>query len=117
MSPPLPPSPPSGPPRGTCASRRNEMLPAPPSPAFTFSCASSTNSLTGEPRYGGVRRTRQPGRRRSGLLGHALGGFHGALLLADLADAVEAVDVGDRRPVGGNLLPSGGLHPEPLAEN
>src|ERR1700722_6792789 len=42
MSPPLPPSPPSGPPLETCASRRKEPPLAPPFPAFTWSCASST---------------------------------------------------------------------------
>src|SRR5579859_551279 len=35
MDPPCPPSPPSGPPRGTCASRRNVAAPPPPSPART----------------------------------------------------------------------------------
>src|SRR6476646_8679553 len=45
-SPPLPPSPPSGPPLGTCASRRNETLPAPPSPALTCRPHSSTNPDT-----------------------------------------------------------------------
>ena len=34
-SPPRPPSPPSGPPLGTCASRRNETEPSPPRPART----------------------------------------------------------------------------------
>ena len=34
-SPPRPPSPPEGPPRGTNFSRRNAMQPFPPSPAFT----------------------------------------------------------------------------------
>src|SRR5438309_2334749 len=43
MSPPLPPSPPSGPPLGVCASRRNDTDPAPPSPPRTLRRASSTN--------------------------------------------------------------------------
>src|ERR1700731_4886997 len=43
MSPPLPPSPPDGPPRGTNFSRRKAMQPLPPSPAFTRILASSIN--------------------------------------------------------------------------
>src|ERR1039458_616447 len=43
MSPPLPPSPPDGPPRGMNFSRRNAMQPLPPSPAFTRILASSIN--------------------------------------------------------------------------
>src|SRR5437764_8053556 len=43
MSPPLPPSPPEGPPRGTYFSRRNAMQPLPPSPALTRILASSIN--------------------------------------------------------------------------
>src|SRR5450631_1459163 len=42
-SPPLPPSPPEGPPRGTNISRRNARQPLPPSPAFTRIVASSMN--------------------------------------------------------------------------
>src|SRR5690348_5807700 len=42
-SPPLPPSPPEGPPRGTNFSRRKAMQPLPPSPALTRILASSTN--------------------------------------------------------------------------
>src|SRR5215470_9151766 len=44
MLPPLPPSPPEGPPRGTYFSRRNATQPLPPSPAFTKILASSTNT-------------------------------------------------------------------------
>src|SRR5579862_3809806 len=43
MSPPLPPSPPEGPPRGTHFSRRKAMQPLPPSPALTLIFASSIN--------------------------------------------------------------------------
>src|SRR5437660_2556087 len=43
MSPPLPPSPPEGPPRATNFSRRNAMQPFPPSPALTRIFASSMN--------------------------------------------------------------------------
>src|SRR5579863_1977154 len=43
MSPPLPPSPPEGPPRATNFSRRNAMHPFPPSPALTRIFASSIN--------------------------------------------------------------------------
>src|ERR1700682_2462908 len=43
MSPPLPPSPPEGPPRGTNFSRRKAMQPLPPSPALTRIFASSMN--------------------------------------------------------------------------
>src|SRR5580704_696906 len=43
MSPPLPPSPPSGPPRSTYFSRRNETHPFPPSPALTRILTLSTN--------------------------------------------------------------------------
>src|SRR5215467_11660675 len=42
-SPPLPPSPPEGPPRGTNFSRRNATQPLPPPPAFTRIVASSMN--------------------------------------------------------------------------
>src|SRR5664279_4431623 len=42
-SPPWPPSPPDGPPRGTNFSRRKAMQPLPPSPALTRIFASSTN--------------------------------------------------------------------------
>ena len=41
--PPLPPSPPSGPPRGTNFSRRKLMAPRPPWPAATWMSTSSTN--------------------------------------------------------------------------
>src|SRR5579864_1939073 len=44
MSPPFPPSPPEGPPRGTNFSLRNAMQPFPPAPAFTTIFASSTNT-------------------------------------------------------------------------
>src|SRR5919108_2762972 len=42
-SPPLPPSPPEGPPRGTNFSRRKATQPFPPSPALTRILASSMN--------------------------------------------------------------------------
>src|SRR5271154_4856987 len=42
-SPPRPPSPPEGPPRGTYFSLRKATHPLPPSPAFTAIFASSTN--------------------------------------------------------------------------
>src|SRR5579872_4701220 len=42
-SPPLPPSPPDGPPRGTNFSRRKARQPFPPSPAFTRIVVSSMN--------------------------------------------------------------------------
>src|SRR5208283_5479901 len=45
MSPPWPPSPPEGPPRGTYFSLRNATQPLPPSPAFTIIFASSTNTV------------------------------------------------------------------------
>src|SRR5579863_10133739 len=45
-SPPLPPSPPEGPPRGTNFSRRKAMQPLPPSPALTRIVASSMNMKT-----------------------------------------------------------------------
>src|SRR5438270_9118746 len=45
-SPPRPPSPPEGPPRGTNFSRRKAMQPLPPSPAFTRIRASSMNMKT-----------------------------------------------------------------------
>src|SRR6185437_17123190 len=43
MSPPWPPSPPEGPPRGTNFSRRKAMQPLPPSPALIRMWASSMN--------------------------------------------------------------------------
>ncbi len=45
MLPPRPPSPPSGPPRGTYFSRRNDTAPLPPSPAITSIVASSMNFI------------------------------------------------------------------------
>jgi len=51
-SPPLPPSPPEGPPRGTNFSRRKATQPLPPSPALTRIVASSMNmasAITGQP--------------------------------------------------------------------
>ncbi len=45
MSPPRPPSPPLGPPRGTYFSRRNARQPLPPSPALTVILTSSTNIM------------------------------------------------------------------------
>src|SRR5438477_13177785 len=51
-SPPLPPSPPDGPPRGTNFSRRKARQPLPPSPAFTRIVASSMNM---EEQVSGVR--------------------------------------------------------------
>src|SRR5260370_17341439 len=45
-SPPRPPSPPLGPPRGTNFSRRKAMQPFPPSPAFTRIRTSSMNTQT-----------------------------------------------------------------------
>ena len=50
--------------------------------------------------FGGLLRGLRCG--RAGLLR----GLHRALLLADLGDAFEGVDVGDRRPVGRDRLPS-----------
>src|SRR6267143_2034882 len=47
MLPPLPPSPPEGPPRGTYFSRRKATQPLPPLPAFTNILASSTNTGLG----------------------------------------------------------------------
>src|SRR6266850_2150162 len=44
MLPPLPPSPPEGPPRGTYFSRRKATQPLPPLPAFKNILASSTNT-------------------------------------------------------------------------
>src|SRR5262245_59847682 len=38
------------------------------------------------------------------------------LRLAYLGDAVEAVDIGDRRPIRGRILPARRLHAEALAE-
>src|SRR6266853_318119 len=46
MSPPRPPSPPEGPPRGTNFSRRKAMHPLPPSPALILMIASSINMLS-----------------------------------------------------------------------
>src|SRR5256885_12175528 len=42
---PLPPAPPSGPPRGTFFSRRKLTMPSPPLPAWTSMRASSTNFM------------------------------------------------------------------------
>src|SRR5579862_5945859 len=47
MSPPRPPSPPLGPPRGTYFSRRKARHPFPPSPAFTRILTSSINIMVG----------------------------------------------------------------------
>src|SRR5579862_73246 len=51
MSPPRPPSPPEGTPRGTNFSRRKAMQPLPPPPAFTRITASSINIQNTKPRH------------------------------------------------------------------
>src|SRR3982750_696190 len=56
MSPPRPPSPPLGPPRGTYFSRRNARHPLPPSPAFTRIRTSSMNMQKRKGRSGETRR-------------------------------------------------------------
>ena len=53
-SPPRPPSPPLGPPRGTYFSRRNARQPLPPSPALTRILTSSINIAEKEKRPLGV---------------------------------------------------------------
>ena len=60
-SPPLPPSPPEGPPRGTNFSRRNAMQPLPPSPALIRIVASSigTSTIT-QPTTALAPKTQQP---------------------------------------------------------
>src|SRR4051794_10446136 len=50
IDPPLPPSPPSGPPKGRNFSRQNEAQPLPPSPAMTSIFASSINFMLGTTR-------------------------------------------------------------------
>src|SRR5438309_9428232 len=57
MSPPLPPSPPEGPPRGTNFSRRKAMHPLPPSPPRTWISAVSMNTESGD----GKRETSETG--------------------------------------------------------
>src|SRR5581483_3233464 len=52
-SPPLPPSPPLGPPRGTYFSRRKAMHPFPPSPALTRMVAWSMNMISSLSRAAG----------------------------------------------------------------
>src|SRR6201981_1395682 len=64
-SPPLPPSPPEGPPRGTYFSRRKATQPLPPSPALTRILASSININSGE-----TTATGQPA--IDGLVAHAI---------------------------------------------
>src|SRR5215204_2000336 len=67
MEPPLPPSPPSGPPRGMNFSRRKLIAPRPPWPAVTSMSTSSTN-MGGCWNGGGrsVHEDRAPSRRRGG---------------------------------------------------
>src|SRR5208337_3386993 len=60
-SPPRPPSPPEGPPRGTNFSRRKAMQPLPPSPALTRILASSMNMGKQGPREQGTKGTRKRG--------------------------------------------------------
>src|SRR5205814_2123730 len=55
MSPPFPPSPPDGPPRGAYFSRRNATAPGPPSPALTWISASSMNCMVDQPASPGMR--------------------------------------------------------------
>src|ERR1700735_668629 len=88
MSPPCPPSPPEGPPRGTYFSLRNATQPLPPSPAFIEILASSANTNhllgrdAGKP-YADAGRTNKntrPGalervRSRAGLVGGCRSGF------------------------------------------
>src|SRR5947208_1917124 len=52
ISPPLPPSPPLGPPLGSNFSRRKETWPPPPEPAKTLITASSMNMEKGRERVG-----------------------------------------------------------------
>src|ERR1700722_3239242 len=54
MSPPLPPSPPEGPPRGTYFSRRNAIQPFPPFPPCTLILASSANTVDHQPNRNGA---------------------------------------------------------------
>src|SRR6202041_873520 len=68
-SPPLPPSPPEGPPRGTYFSLRNAMQPFPPSPPFTEILASSTNMR--HPYREGTRIKHTPRRKRKTKVGDA----------------------------------------------
>src|SRR6266849_10317166 len=58
MSPPRPPSPPEGPPRGTYFSRRNAMQPLPPSPAFTRILASSINMMCNRENFAPTKKPR-----------------------------------------------------------
>src|ERR1039458_4733272 len=73
MSPPRPPSPPLGPPRGTYFSRRKARQPLPPSPAFTRIRTSSMNIE----KAAGSLRNRRP--REKNFLGYAT-----ALMLTNL---------------------------------
>src|SRR5260370_2593874 len=57
-SPPLPPSPPEGPPRGTNFSRRNAMQPLPPSPALTRILASSINMTCNRENFAATKKPR-----------------------------------------------------------
>src|SRR6476469_7754733 len=65
MLPPRPPSPPSGPPRGTYFSRRNETAPLPPPPAMTSIFASSMNFIYVYHASAGIRSPGSGGRRRA----------------------------------------------------
>src|SRR5216684_5776090 len=57
-SPPLPPSPPEGPPRGTYFSRRNAIQPLPPSPALTRILASSINMMCNRENFAATKKPR-----------------------------------------------------------
>src|SRR5215470_15061466 len=97
-SPPRPPSPPEGPPRGTYFSRRKATQPLPPSPAFRRILASSTN--TGEPAGGPPRAgtPREPWVRVARRWRRASVGNRGHADEAATAPAVFELDVpGDQR--------------------
>src|SRR5690606_27033656 len=96
MLPPRPPSPPSGPPRGTCFSRLKLTAPSPPLPACTSIRASSMNFIRGG-RFAPAMETKKPYRRdRAWVSGTGLGDRYDAhrvaLFRALVAETDDALD-------------------------
>src|SRR5207244_9693805 len=99
MVPPLPPSPPEGPPRGTNFSLRKATAPGPPSPAFAEISASSMNCTGRSPCFSGLG------------LGLRCVDVHVDAVAAALLVLHHALDHGIEREVAAHLDAAAGVHP------
>src|SRR5688572_6835151 len=108
--PPLPPSPPSGPPRGTNFSRRKLRAPLPPCPAATWISTSSTKDIVCSQQFTVCsRRKPQTANRR---LFQRQDGDHAALG-AVIAELHRAVDLREERVVLAEPDVEAGAEPAP----